>query len=546
MNSPAGHHSIFAQLLCDESCQHPVNGTVFFSVIPPSQSKGTLSSEAYVRAPQQANVADVADLDAGILSGMWSCTSNDLFAFGLGGVEEANSSAQQPTSQKLCDALTYLGKNLEHEAQLHPKKASVWLDLARVAMARGRVQVAVSLYRRALRVHASRGAQRSGEDGWQLDACRHLHEAMHMQHIMGMETVGQGAWQRAYLDYLRLKIPRGDRRRTDAEDGDRSVVTEGSIKEHEVVFGVVSGRRMYETRARAVAETWMAPGPQAPSHLTHTYMYGDLPHLLRGLHVRQGVASLREIHQVPVPDTVEHAFLARLAHHDDFFSSVPKFVLALLDLHARHSRASWYYIAGCDTYLVAENLLHTLRGLDPQRRLMVGGHAGMHFDSLFLSGGSGLVFSRAYLEALSPLAPRLLRAWMEVEGARYRCTPCADIFFVHVSRLLDAEMVQRPGFFAFWPQYYVSSGPSLHGNGTATVTWTSDGLAEAGSAGGPVGECENVPVFSRGLGASASAWWGRLNVVQRETAVAFHYLQPRAMRLLHTFFAASASEEAAS
>ena len=49
---------------------------------------------------------------------------------------------------------------------------------------------------------------------------------------------------------------------------------------------------------------------------------------------------------------------------------------------------------GCDTYLIPANLLDTLGGLDPEVRLMLGGHAGMHFDMLFLSGGSGLVFSR--------------------------------------------------------------------------------------------------------------------------------------------------------
>ena len=54
----------------------------------------------------------------------------------------------------------------------------------------------------------------------------------------------------------------------------------------------------------------------------------------------------------------------------------------------------WYYVAGCDTYLLPANLLHAIEGLDFQQRIVVGGHAGMHFDTLFLSGGSGLVFSQ--------------------------------------------------------------------------------------------------------------------------------------------------------
>ena len=54
----------------------------------------------------------------------------------------------------------------------------------------------------------------------------------------------------------------------------------------------------------------------------------------------------------------------------------------------------WYYVAGCDTYLLPANLLRAIEGLDFQQRIVVGGHAGMHFDTLFLSGGSGLVFSQ--------------------------------------------------------------------------------------------------------------------------------------------------------
>jgi hypothetical protein len=67
--------------------------------------------------------------------------------------------------------------------------------------------------------------------------------------------------------------------------------------------------------------------------------------------------------------------------------------------------AQWYYVAGCDTYLLPANLLRALDGLDPQQRLVVGGHAGMHFDTLFLSGGSGLVFSQVGLCLCCSSAP---------------------------------------------------------------------------------------------------------------------------------------------
>ena len=131
------------------------------------------------------------------------------------------------------------------------------------------------------------------------------------------------------------------------------------LEEDDIVFGVVSGKAMYETRARAVAQTWMSRrptggGPRSkssrartygPLHLTHTYIYGDEGHELLNLHASGGehthanAADTRTILPVPVPPTPEHAFLSRLTWHDDFFSSVPKFVLALCDMHQRHPGA---------------------------------------------------------------------------------------------------------------------------------------------------------------------------------------------------------------
>ena len=354
----------------------------------------------------------------------------------------------------------------------------------------------------------------------------------------------------------------------------------GAVSEEEVVFGVVSGRGMYETRARAVAETWMshAPPPRVPpppyagptsahspcplpssspgvppafvpptakyfssptstmppsgTYLSHTYIYGDAPHQLRDLDERpwrggggRGGGGVRDrsrnILPVPVPDTPEQSWLKRLTELDDFFSSVPKFVLALVDLYVRHPRAKWFYVAGCDTYLVAHNLLLALGGLDSEQRLVVGGHAGKHFEVMFLSGGSGLAFSRGYMAALAPRAPALLRSWMEVDGPRHRCTPCADIFFVHASRLLDAEMLQRPFFFAFWPQYYVASTAAheLETPAAPTVLWPPHDMprmpgqpTEWGGWGGRLDavsleeeaeedvHCQDIPVFEPGLG----------------------------------------------
>jgi hypothetical protein len=393
-------------------------------------------------------------------------------------------------------------------------------------------------------------------------------EAREARRQGGMAVVEGERAGRGSAEPREVSMPGGERGGRMQEEGGGG----GAVSEEEVVFGVVSGRGMYETRARAVAETWMSQAPTPPvppppygptsansppplpssspgvppvflspkatypspptstlppcgTYLSHTYIYGDAPHQLRDLDERpwrrggrgRGGNRSRSILPVPVPDTPEQSWLLRLTLHDDFFSSVPKFVLALVDLYVRHPRAKWFYVAGCDTYLVANNLLLALGGLDSEQRIVVGGHAGMHFDVLFLSGGSGLAFSRGYMATLAPRAPALLRSWMEVDGPRHRCTPCADIFFVHASRLLDAEMLQRPFFFAFWPQYYVTSTAAreLGTPAAPTVLWPPQDMPRMGGRLDRVSlevereeeflfadvHCQDIPVFEPGLGA---------------------------------------------
>ena len=98
--------------------------------------------------------------------------------------------------------------------------------------------------------------------------------------------------------------------------------------------------------------------------------------------------------------------------------------------------------------------------MDISERLMVGGHAGVHSSggaggTLFLSGGSGLAFSRALAAAMAEQGEALARGWFEdVGGREYGCVPCADLFFVYAARHLGATILQRPGFYAFWPHYY--------------------------------------------------------------------------------------------
>ena len=121
-------------------------------------------------------------------------------------------------------------------------------------------------------------------------------------------------------------------------------------------------------------------------------------------------------------------------------------------------------------------------------------------------------------------------------------------------------MIERPCFFAFWPQYYVdsthtsSSPPSSPPSSTSstpgsptspnTVCWPPLGPGNEQFVRDFAHECGAIGVFEPGLGVSASPWWGRLNRITRR-AVAFHYLSPRAMRHIHSLFAAHNASSAA-
>ncbi len=288
-----------------------------------------------------------------------------------------------------------------------------------------------------------------------------------------------------------------------------------SLKECEhrsVAYAIVSGRKLYSTRARAVAETWLTMDGAGQS-----IIYGDEESTIK-VCPPSGKCYHREIRKVVSNNTL----LQQVADRDDFFSSLPKFVLSLIDVHRSFPHASWLFVAGCDAYVVPGNLAAALAGLDPRELLLVGGHAGVHAGSLFLSGGAGLAFSRGLAAEVARHGERMAREWLEARGSRHACAPCADVFFADAAQRLGARMVQRAGFYAFWPHYYAA---------VDAARGLAKGARRGTDAGRAWSECA-VEVQQGGLGAAGSAWWGRTTPLETRP-VSFHYLQPRAMRLLH-------------
>jgi hypothetical protein len=175
-----GHHSIFVQLVCDASCPHPVNGSVFFeasaaaagSAAPPSAPSaarpaagGLFTDEALERVRDLT--CTQADLDA-FLPGHFSSAdrrppSESALPGGSAGGSNSMEAGEQmgrprrafPSETELCAALAALHAELWQAVEQRPHDHKAWGGLARWLVSRGRVRSAVGLYRTALRLFTS-------------------------------------------------------------------------------------------------------------------------------------------------------------------------------------------------------------------------------------------------------------------------------------------------------------------------------------------------------------------------------------------------------
>jgi hypothetical protein len=62
------------------------------------------------------------------------------------------------------------------------------------------------------------------------------------------------------------------------------------------------------------------------------------------------------------------------------------------------------------------------------------------------------------VKEFAPKSCQLTREWLEFTGPKAKCTPCADIALAHFAQVLSAKLIEKPCFFAFWPEYYSLAG----------------------------------------------------------------------------------------
>jgi hypothetical protein len=300
-----------------------------------------------------------------------------------------------------------------------------------------------------------------------------------------------------------------------------------------VFFIVVSGTSFLQHRARAVRCTW------APRARNVLLVSGKREDFSDSCSKAAGSNSLPEWHAVhrALPLSSAKHLTSRALLHDDFFSSVPKFMLSLSMAWQLNASADWYFLAGCDTAVHPIALADALKGINPADAVVVGGHAGataLLRSNLFLSGGSGLALSRAAVALLLSKIEDFTEMWLLHEGAAAKCIPCADIALQRLCEREGILIIELEGFYAYPPSHYLGSSVLLP-SFSSLFPWQHR-LSQCFSA---LHQGVQLQTSIDAL-QSIDGRWGR-SFSMSAPPIAFHYLGPRRMhqtwRLLQSLHA---------
>ena len=120
------------------------------------------------------------------------------------------------------------------------------------------------------------------------------------------------------------------------------------------------------------------------------------------------------------------------------------------------NRQKWFYIAGCDTFILPHHLLKRINGLDYTKPLLVGGHPGHHpclgsttrkMTVEFPSGGAGFFFSMKLLEIMQPHLTNY------VEKVCPRTSDISDVALACLAAQLGVPLTKQVGFWAHPPAF---------------------------------------------------------------------------------------------
>ncbi|CAF4142844.1 unnamed protein product [Rotaria sp. Silwood2] len=200
--------------------------------------------------------------------------------------------------------------------------------------------------------------------------------------------------------------------------------------EEEVAFVIFTSSKFFHTRATATRDTWL-------SRITNYYFLSATPYPYLPVTVTAGAG-------------------------EDKLSNMKKLFYGLQIIYQQQmnlslsQRQKWFYIAGCDTFILPHHLLKRLDGLDYKMPIRVGGHwghagcpgpNGTTFTAEFPSGGAGFFFSMKLLEIMQPhLINYVENVWPRNDAA----SDCALACLAHQ---LGVGLTKHVGFWAHAPAF---------------------------------------------------------------------------------------------
>lgn len=152
---------------------------------------------------------------------------------------------------------------------------------------------------------------------------------------------------------------------------------ERSFKQFEdsIVICVYTGAKYYNTRCRAVKETW-------GQHFSKMYYHGVTPN-----------------QELPVTVLYYDS-----PHQEDYGSAIYKNILGMKQGWIDSPNEAWYFSCGCDTFVYPEALKNMLATFNPDQEWFIGGEHDHRTDDgmtyVMVSGGPGLLFSRRLMKRM--------------------------------------------------------------------------------------------------------------------------------------------------
>ena len=142
---------------------------------------------------------------------------------------------------------------------------------------------------------------------------------------------------------------------------------------------------------------------------------------------------------------------------EDYLSATPKQFIGLKTLYEKFPSLSWFYVAGCDAYIFADNLCALLSRYDAQQELYIGGNFLKRTingtEYFFPSGGSGFVLSRALVKKLITKLDFILEDLPKHE-LFYRYGACDAALGYYLLMLFGIKPVYADGFYSVAPYKY--------------------------------------------------------------------------------------------